>query len=179
MSGWSLIVPTRGRHHHQGARQRHARPRAGRTSRPARRLHRVLRRASEDQPPLRGAEHRGRRLGGRPTEDGVSGTVSVCQGDVRNASIEGIELKCPVLVESRALRTNSGGPGKHPRRARHRHLRAQPGRGPLEFRSSAPRTMSAVGDLGWQGRHDRRFSAADAGRERLPLHGRDPLPGAG
>jgi N-methylhydantoinase B len=51
--------------------------------------------------------------GGRPTEDGVSGTVSVCQGDVRNASIEGIELKCPVLVESRGLRTDSGGAGKY------------------------------------------------------------------
>src|SRR5215467_11948129 len=36
--------------------------------------------------------------GGRPFEDGESGTVSVCQGDVRNGSIEGIELKCPVLV---------------------------------------------------------------------------------
>ena len=34
--------------------------------------------------------------GGRPFEDGESGTVSVCQGDVRNGSIEGIELKCPV-----------------------------------------------------------------------------------
>jgi len=32
---------------------------------------------------------------------------------VRNASIEGIELKCPVLVESRALRADSGGAGKH------------------------------------------------------------------
>jgi N-methylhydantoinase B len=51
--------------------------------------------------------------GGRPTEDGESATVSVCQGDVRNASIEGIELKCPVVVESRALRTDSGGGGKH------------------------------------------------------------------
>jgi N-methylhydantoinase B len=50
--------------------------------------------------------------GGRPAEDGESGTVSVCQGDVRNASIEGIELKCPVLVEGRALRTDSGGAGK-------------------------------------------------------------------
>ena len=40
--------------------------------------------------------------GGRPFEDGESGTVSVCQGDVRNGSIEGIELKCPVLVEGRA-----------------------------------------------------------------------------
>jgi N-methylhydantoinase B len=51
--------------------------------------------------------------GGRPGEDGESGTVSVCQGDVRNGSIEGIELKCPVLVESRALRGGSGGAGKH------------------------------------------------------------------
>ncbi len=51
--------------------------------------------------------------GGRPYEDGESGTVSVCQGDVRNGSIEGIELKCPVLVESRALRTDSCGAGKY------------------------------------------------------------------
>jgi N-methylhydantoinase B len=51
--------------------------------------------------------------GGRPTEDGESGTVSVCQGDVRNGSIEGIELKCPVLVKGRALRPDSGGAGKH------------------------------------------------------------------
>jgi N-methylhydantoinase B len=50
--------------------------------------------------------------GGRPYEDGESGTVSVCQGDVRNGSIEGIELKCPVLVESRALRQDSCGAGK-------------------------------------------------------------------
>ena len=51
--------------------------------------------------------------GGRPFEDGESGTVSVCQGDVRNGSIEGIELKCPVLVESRELRTDSGGAGRY------------------------------------------------------------------
>jgi N-methylhydantoinase B len=50
--------------------------------------------------------------GGRPGEDGVSGTVSVCQGDVRNGSIEGIELKCPVMVEGRSLRRDSGGAGK-------------------------------------------------------------------
>jgi N-methylhydantoinase B len=51
--------------------------------------------------------------GGRPFEDGESGTVSVCQGDVRNGSIEGIELKCPVLVEGRSLRTDSGGAGRY------------------------------------------------------------------
>lgn len=51
--------------------------------------------------------------GGRPYEDGESGTVSACQGDVRNGSIEGIELKCPVLVESRGLRKDSCGAGKY------------------------------------------------------------------
>ncbi|HUZ75603.1 MAG TPA: hydantoinase B/oxoprolinase family protein [Stellaceae bacterium] len=50
--------------------------------------------------------------GGRPMEDGESGTVSVCQGDVRNGSIEGIEMKCPVLVRGRALRPDSGGAGR-------------------------------------------------------------------
>jgi N-methylhydantoinase B len=46
-------------------------------------------------------------------EDGESATVSVCQGDVRNGSIEGIELKCPVLIEDRALRQDSCGAGKY------------------------------------------------------------------
>jgi N-methylhydantoinase B len=50
--------------------------------------------------------------GGRPTEDGESGSVSVCQGDVRNGSIEAIEMKTPVLVERRGFRIDSGGPGK-------------------------------------------------------------------
>ena len=34
--------------------------------------------------------------GARPYEDGESASVSVCQGDVRNAPIETIELKTPV-----------------------------------------------------------------------------------
>ncbi len=51
--------------------------------------------------------------GGRPGEDGQSGTVSVCQGDVRNGSIEGIEMKCPVVIQKRGLRKDSGGAGKH------------------------------------------------------------------
>src|SRR3979490_1131806 len=55
--------------------------------------------------------------GGRPIEDGESATVSVCQGDVRNGSIEGIELKCPVLVESRALPRALCGAGGAPGRA--------------------------------------------------------------
>jgi len=50
--------------------------------------------------------------GGRPWEDGEAASVSVCQGDVRNAPIEKMELKWPVIVESRTLRQDSGGPGK-------------------------------------------------------------------
>ncbi len=51
--------------------------------------------------------------GGRPHEDGESGSVSICQGDVRNGTLEGIELKTPVLIEERVLRQDSGGAGKY------------------------------------------------------------------
>jgi N-methylhydantoinase B len=51
--------------------------------------------------------------GGRPHEDGPSASLSVCQGDVRNAPIETIELRCPVVIEERKLRPDSAGPGKH------------------------------------------------------------------
>lgn len=50
--------------------------------------------------------------GGTPTADGESASVSVCQGDVRNAPIEKVELKWPLIVTGRELRTDSGGPGK-------------------------------------------------------------------
>lgn len=49
--------------------------------------------------------------GGAAARDGESACVSVCQGDVRNSPIESIELKTPVVVEERALRPDSGGPG--------------------------------------------------------------------
>jgi len=51
--------------------------------------------------------------GGRPNEDGESGSVSICQGDVRNGAIEAIELKCPLMIEGRSLRQDSGGAGKY------------------------------------------------------------------
>jgi N-methylhydantoinase B len=51
--------------------------------------------------------------GGRPTQDGPSGSVTVCQGDVRNAPIESIEQKCPVIVEARELVPDTAGPGKY------------------------------------------------------------------
>ncbi len=50
--------------------------------------------------------------GGRPWEDGKSAAVSVCQGDVHNAPIEKMELRWPIIVHRRALRTDSGGPGQ-------------------------------------------------------------------
>jgi N-methylhydantoinase B len=50
--------------------------------------------------------------GGRPFEDGESGSMSVCQGDVRNSPIETLELKCPLIVVNRGLRPDSGGAGK-------------------------------------------------------------------
>lgn len=50
--------------------------------------------------------------GGRPFEDGESASVTVCQGDVRNASIEEMEMKSPVLIHTRGLRRDSGGAGK-------------------------------------------------------------------
>lgn len=49
--------------------------------------------------------------GGRPSGDGPSASMSVCQGDVRNGPIENIELKVPLLVEERALIEDSGGAG--------------------------------------------------------------------
>jgi N-methylhydantoinase B len=51
--------------------------------------------------------------GGRPFEDGEPASVTVCQGDVRNASIEELEMKSPVLIHTRGLRRDSGGPGKY------------------------------------------------------------------
>jgi N-methylhydantoinase B len=51
--------------------------------------------------------------GGRPFEDGESASVSVCQGDVRNAPIEAMELKWPILVSRRELRRDSGGAGRY------------------------------------------------------------------
>jgi N-methylhydantoinase B len=50
--------------------------------------------------------------GGRPFEDGESASCTVCQGDVRNSSIEEMEMKAPVLMKTLTLRKDSGGPGE-------------------------------------------------------------------
>lgn len=51
--------------------------------------------------------------GGRPHGDGESASVSVCQGNVKNSPIESMEIKTPVVVEERSLRTDSGGLGQY------------------------------------------------------------------
>jgi N-methylhydantoinase B len=51
--------------------------------------------------------------GGRPHGDGESASVSVCQGNVKNSPIESMEIKTPVVVEERSLRTDSGGAGRY------------------------------------------------------------------
>ena len=51
--------------------------------------------------------------GGRPHEDGESASVSICQGDVRNAPVELQEIQYPFLIERFALRQDSGGAGRH------------------------------------------------------------------
>jgi N-methylhydantoinase B len=51
--------------------------------------------------------------GGRPTGDGESSAVSICQGDVRNVPIEVQETNFPFIVDEFGLRPDSGGTGKH------------------------------------------------------------------
>jgi N-methylhydantoinase B len=51
--------------------------------------------------------------GGRPTGDGESSAVSICQGDVRNVPIEVQETNFPFIVDEFGLRADSGGSGEH------------------------------------------------------------------
>ena len=51
--------------------------------------------------------------GGRPTGDGESSAVSICQGDVRNVPIEVQETNFPFIVDEFGLRPDSGGTGKY------------------------------------------------------------------
>ena len=51
--------------------------------------------------------------GAKATEDGVSATVCINDGDTHNSPTEQLESKYPVMVERYALRPDSGGPGRH------------------------------------------------------------------
>lgn len=51
--------------------------------------------------------------GAKATEDGVSATVCINDGDTHNSPSEQLEAKYPVLVERYALREDSGGAGRN------------------------------------------------------------------
>jgi N-methylhydantoinase B len=51
--------------------------------------------------------------GAKRTEDGVSGTVAINDGDTHNSPNEQVEAKFPIVVERYALVPGSGGAGRH------------------------------------------------------------------
>ncbi len=51
--------------------------------------------------------------GAKRSEDGISGTVCINDGDTHNSPNEQVEQKFPVVVESYALTPDSGGAGRH------------------------------------------------------------------
>lgn len=51
-------------------------------------------------------------FGAKHDEDGVSATVCLNDGDTHNSPVEATEAKAPLVVVRRALRMDSGGPGK-------------------------------------------------------------------
>jgi N-methylhydantoinase B len=51
--------------------------------------------------------------GAKMTEDGVSGTVCINDGDTHNSPNEQAEFKFPIVVERYALVPDSGGAGRH------------------------------------------------------------------
>ena len=51
--------------------------------------------------------------GAKRSEDGVSATICLNDGDTHNSPVEQLEAKYPVLFERHALRPDSGGPGRH------------------------------------------------------------------
>jgi len=51
--------------------------------------------------------------GAKRSEDGISATVCINDGDTHNAPNEQVEVKFPLLVESNSLIPDSGGPGRY------------------------------------------------------------------
>jgi len=101
--------------------------------------------------------------GGRPCEDGESGAVSVCQGDVRNAPIEKMELRWPILIERRELRCDSGGPGRY--------------RGGLGIEIQVKGLVDGYWSLADTGRHHFPPSGANGGEPGKPSDSLARLPG--
>ena len=51
--------------------------------------------------------------GAKMTEDGMSATVCLNDGDTHNSPVESVETKYPLIVDSLALRNGSGGAGEY------------------------------------------------------------------
>jgi len=56
--------------------------------------------------------HPGGGWGAKSDQDGMSATVALNDGDTHNSPIEATEAKSPIIIARRALRQDSGGPGK-------------------------------------------------------------------
>jgi N-methylhydantoinase B len=56
--------------------------------------------------------HPGGGWGAKHDQDGMSATVCLNDGDTHNSPVEATEAKSPIVIERRALRQDSGGPGK-------------------------------------------------------------------
>ena len=125
MSSWSIMIPMVVDTIVKALAKADARPRAGGAPRPPRRRSGVLRRASENQTPLRGAEHRGRRLG-RPSlrgwrirhRLGLPGRRAQRLDGGHRAQVPG---RCGATRVAHGFRR----PRQAPRRARHRHAGAR------------------------------------------------------
>lgn len=56
--------------------------------------------------------HPGGGWGAKSDQDGMSATVALNDGDTHNSPIEATEAKSPIIIEQRALRRDSAGPGR-------------------------------------------------------------------
>ena len=92
--------------------------------------------------------------GAKRSEDGMSGTVCINDGDTHNSPREQLETKYPLLIERYALIQDSGGPGKHRGGLGCETIVRAPDRCDAE-RQHRPRALFAVGAdgrtrSGWQ-----------------------------
>ena len=163
MAGWSTIIPTVVDTIIKALSQRRQGPSAGRASRHARRVGGVLRPQSQDGQGLRGAKHRGRRLGRAPYRRwGVCLCVRVPgrrpQRQHRSDRDEDAGRDRASRPAHRQWRRR-----QVPRWPRSRRTCAQPDRGPLEHARAGAYPESALGHLGRQAGPCQQIPAEAAG----------------
>jgi len=84
--------------------------------------------------------------GAKLTEDGMSSTVCLNDGDTHNSPVEQMESKFPLLFERHALRQDSCGPGRY--RGGLRHRGADPARRQERRRSAERQGADAAAEAG-------------------------------